>query len=109
MIKNNRPYTDENGWIDESLVTDLSPEEQKIVIDWVKTNISPRKTVLFERTSYGMKHILESDTGIYLTNNQFKDAMLMCGFKPVDSNALNWNYCISKKSKAFDWKARRGW
>ena len=49
----------------------------------------------------GIKHLLERDTGIYLTNNEFKDAMLQAGYEPVDPNELNWHYRISKKSKAF--------
>lgn len=32
-------------------------------------------------TSYGIKHILQSNTGIYLTNNEFKDAILLCGIR----------------------------
>ena len=48
-----------------------------------------------------MKHLLERDTKIYMTNNQFKDAMLLCGYEPVDERLLNWNYRISKKSLAF--------
>ena len=53
------------------------------------------------QAQYGLKHNLQRDTGLYLTNNEFKDAMLMCGYPPVDANKLNWYYCISKKSRAF--------
>ena len=45
--------------------------------------------------------MLERDTDIYMTNNQFKDAMLACGFLPVNERELNWHYCISRKSPAF--------
>ena len=83
MIKNGRPYTNENGWEDAGLITDHPQEEQDIVLDWIRRNILPRKTVLHGRTSYGMKHILEHDTKIYLTNNEFKDAMMICGFEPI--------------------------
>ena len=47
------------------------------------------------------KHMLERDTDIYMTNNQFKDAMLACGFLPVNERELNWHYCISRRSPAF--------
>ncbi len=67
-------------------------------------NLFSRKTVLDTHTSYGLKHILERDTGLYLTNNEFKDAMLMCGYKPTNPNDLNWCYCISKRSPAFNKK-----
>lgn len=91
---------------DEALLTELSKEEQMQVLDWIEENIVPRKTAYEGVSSYGLKHILTRDTGIYLTNNQFKHAMLLAGFKPVRSYMLNWHYCISKKSKAFDYKSR---
>lgn len=101
MLLNNRPYTNENGHIDEGLLTDKSPEIAEKVCNWIHSNIHPRKTPLNGRSSYGIKHILERDTGIYLTNNEFKDAMLLCGFFPVNPNELNWRYRISSRSPAF--------
>lgn len=101
MLKNGRPYSIENGWEDAGLITDHTESEQEIVRDWILQNLCPRKTVLYDRTSYGLKHLLERDTGIYLTNNEFKDAMLLAGFAPSDPNELNWTYAISKKSPAF--------
>ena len=86
---------------DTALLTDMTEEEQAKVTAWIRENILPRKTPLLSRSSYGMKHLLERDTKIYMTNNQFKDAMLLCGYEPVDERLLNWNYRISKKSPAF--------
>jgi hypothetical protein len=106
MMKNNRPYSIENGWEDAALITDHPQAEIDLVMDWIRQNIVPGRTPLQERTSYGIKHILEHDTGLYLTNNEFKDAMLMAGFKPVDPNALNWTYRISRKSPAFQRRDR---
>lgn len=79
------------------------PADQKeIVTRWIKKNILPRKTPLNEHTSYGLKHIFEwSDTGFYMTNGEFKGAMIASGFEPVKED-LNCNYRISKKSPAFD-------
>ena len=107
MIREGRPYSIENGWEDKGLITDRPKEEQEIALRWIAENIRPRKTPLHERSSYGIKHILQHDTGLYLTNNEFKDAMLLSGYEPIDPNALNWNYCISKKSPAFDWRRAR--
>lgn len=94
---------DGRAWTEDDtrLVTDMTEEEQEKVMAWIHENILPRKTPLLTRSSYGIKHLLERDTKIYMTNNQFKDAMLLCGFYPVDERLLNWNYCISKKSPAF--------
>jgi hypothetical protein len=102
-IKNNKPVTQN----DTSLLKDLIPSEQKTVLDWIGINIQPRKTPLYGSSSYGIKHILQRDTGVYCTNNQFKDAMMQSGFMPVDEHELNWHYCISKRSPAFDWRSRR--
>lgn len=105
MIKNGVPYTNENGWEDKELVTDLPVEMQSKVLDWVKENFIPRKTKYEYATSYGLKHILEKELGLYLTNNQFKDAMMKCGYYPTQANELNWHYRISAKSPALK-KAR---
>lgn len=101
MMLLGRPYTDENGWVDKELITDLPEEKKNACITWIKMNIYPRATKNPSITSYGLKHCLERDTGIYLTNNQFKDAMLECGYEPCDPNELNWHYRISNKSPAF--------
>ncbi len=102
MIKNGKPYTNENGFIDSKLLSDRSSDEVYVICNWINNSILPRKTPLLEHTSYDLKHLLEKDTGVYLTNNEFKDAMLICGFAPIDADKLNWSYCISKKSPAFN-------
>ena len=104
MMINGRPYSNKNGYIDDSLITSHPQEEIDTVMNWIAENISARKTPLYGHTSYGIKHLLERDTQIYLTNNEFKDAKLQAGYKPVDPDELNWCYCISKKSKAFTLK-----
>jgi len=106
-MKNGRPYSIENGYEDADLITDRPQEEMETAMQWIANNIVPRKSPMLDRTSYGIKHILEHDTGLYLTNNEFKDAMLLSGYEPVDPDALNWSYCISKKSPAFDWRSRQ--
>lgn len=94
MIKNGRPYTNENGTIDDELLTDHSESEIVKIGGWIRKNIRGSRTILKGHTSYGLKHILEHDTGIYMTNNEFKDAMLLAGYKPVDPDELNWIYRI---------------
>lgn len=101
MIRDGRPFTNENGSVDEVLITGHSKEEIDLVCEWIRSKLIRIKTPNYDKSSYGLKHILEKDTGLYLTNNEFKDAMLTCGYEPVNPNELNWNYCISKKSPAF--------
>ena len=44
MIKNNKPYTNENGWEDKELIDEIPEDLQQVVLDWIKTSIKPRKT-----------------------------------------------------------------
>lgn len=96
-IINGRAYTDG----DTSLITDLSPMEQQAVFRWIRANLIHRKSPNPHQTSYGIKHIIQRDLNIYLTNNQFKDAMVMCDFFPVDERDVYWKFFISQKSPAF--------
>ena len=86
---------------DKSHFRDLTAEEQKKVLTWLYYNVLPAKAVLYGHTSYGMKHLLEDRTKIYMTNNQFKEAMLLCGFFPAVMDELNWNFRIRKSSPIF--------
>ena len=71
------------------------------VIEWIKNNIKARRTPNTMHTSYGIKHLYERETGEYITNDDFKAAMLFCGFHPVNEQDTNWCFCISEKSPAF--------
>lgn len=94
MIRNGRLYTNENGWEDNGLVTDRGDAVKNAVDEWIRRNVRAAGKILHGRTSYGMKHLLEHDTGIYLTNNEFKDAMMLAGYPPVNPGELNWRYRI---------------
>lgn len=80
--------------VDNELLSDLPEMVQKLVILWIAMKIHERKTPNYKSTSYGIKHILENEFGIYLTNNQFKDAMYMTGHYPVNEKELNWHFRI---------------
>lgn len=104
MIKDGRPYSVENGSVDDALITSHSKEEINIVCEWIRSNLIRIKTANYDKSSYSLKHSLETDTGIYLTNNEFKDAMLMCEYEPVNPNELNWilaknHLCLQKIGK----------
>lgn len=94
MIRNGRPYTCEAGFVDDKLITDdLKHYEIKQIGDWIKENVISSKKV-YDQSSYSLKHILQHDIELYLTNNQFKDAMLLAGYEPVDPDQLNWHFKI---------------
>ena len=115
VMQNGRPITvysrlDVGGeHIESDLITDIDEKVQQNVFNWIKNNLILTDTPNKEYTSYTLKNKLERETGIYIGNNSFKDAMLMCGFNPVDAQDANWCFCISKSSPAFQQFKRRGW
>ena len=104
MLKDGKPSTvHPNGFVDDALIDQLSKRDQIIALRWIDNYLcGGGRTSL--RNSYGLKHILERDTGLYLTNNQFKDAMLRSGYAPtiISANELNWEFVIDNDSPAFD-------
>ncbi len=72
----------------------LSEEEQKTITDWIDHVFDPDEDNICPESSYSLKHIYERDTEKYLTNGQFKGAMVQYGFDPVDPRELNCHYRI---------------
>ncbi|PLS87017.1 MAG: hypothetical protein CYG60_04175 [Actinobacteria bacterium] len=71
----------------------LSREEQAALQAWIGANMRPAKTPDPYRTSYGLKHRFEESAGgCYVTNGQFKGAMLKAGYEPVEPTELNWRF-----------------
>ena len=73
----------------------LTPEEQTTVADWIDENIQPfcgkDKCNL---SSYILKDMMRVQTGLYLTNGQFKGAMLLAGYQR-ESGETNWTFRIA--------------
>lgn len=86
---------------DREHFTDLDPEEQEKCVEWLRYNLVPAGKVLHNHTSYGMKHILQDRTNVYMTNNAFKELMLLCGFYPSEPDILNWTFYVKKTSPMF--------
>ena len=62
--------------------------------EWIRKNIRKSRSIYRKRTSYGLKHELVHDTGIYLTNEEFKEDMVLAGFLPVNPDVVNCTYRI---------------
>ena len=77
------------------------PDIQKKALDnWITLNILPQKTPDKTYASYALKLLFEeSPDGFFVTNRQFKEAMLRCDFSPVNKNKLNWDFRVSLKSQ----------
>ena len=82
-----------SGWLE------VSHDKQEKVIQWIKSALVSAKGY-FIWTSYGLKHhcsgylrrTFGNNYDHYLSNGQFKGAMLAAGFYPRDPNELNWEY-----------------
>jgi predicted HTH transcriptional regulator len=85
----------------------LDDETKQRVITWCKKYFIISEAFNKDRDSYGLKHVLEEDTGIYLTNGQFKGVMLISGFRHENNEDLNWHFNISKKSPALFMENKR--
>lgn len=76
----------------------LTSEEQRELVNWIKTNFDTIKSINERHTSYSLKHIFENNGGFYVGNGAFKGAMLQCGYEVKDESALNWKFNVSEKS-----------
>ena len=94
MLKDGRPYTiEDDQYADIMLLSNCSTAEIRSIDSWIRNNIRKGDT-LSSHTSYTLKHLLQQDISVYLTNNQFKDAMLLAGYLPEDPSEINWRYRI---------------
>lgn len=78
----------------------LTESEQQTLLDWIESNFIRTQTFNTKRSSYYIKHLFEKG-GFYVTNGQFKGAMLKAGFKVKNPNSDNWYFNISMRSPAF--------
>lgn len=81
---------------------DLPETEQQIILRWIRRNLRCRKAPLYTWSSYSIKHLLKRDTGINCQNGEFKGAMLCSGYQPTNPLGINWHFCLSKGSPAFN-------
>lgn len=82
-------------------IQSLSKDDILKAVNWCRENFKQTKGFDNDHTSYGLKHILEDKLHLYMTNGQFKAAMLLAGFEEENKEDLNWHFNISKNSKAF--------
>lgn len=89
------PNSDLGGFLD------LSRDEQFQLLDWIHDRLRVGSTWNMARSSYGLKHLYEAETGRYVTNAQFKDAMVVSGYRPKDRGWLNHHYRLHPSSPVF--------
>ncbi len=77
---------------------ELSSEKQETLLSWC-SGFEKIKRPNSRHTSYGMKHWFEhSEDGFYITNGQFKGAMIVAGFSIENPDSLNWSFNVSQAS-----------
>lgn len=72
---------------------DLAPAQKATLRRWIVENFTALKSIPKSGPvdSYTLKHYFEEfDHGFYITNGQFKGAMLAAGHEPEDDTVLNW-------------------
>ena len=76
---------------------DELPEEATDALNWwIDTYISPAKTCTDWLNSYALKQVFEWTVNGYVSNDQFKAAMLEKGYTPIDLFELNWHFKIGR-------------
>lgn len=105
-IKKTKPFSEANNPIEYHNL----PEYKKQALKrWINKALKPFETKQYypHHSSYGLKHKFESSVvGFYVTNGQFKGAMLECGFIPKDQEELNWVFKLGKNAGKIKEKGR---
>ena len=80
------PENDPKDWMS------LSAAAKADLNDWIMTRLRSSKARV---NSYGLKHRFKAESGIYVTNGQFKGAMLLAGYDPIEWLEVNWEFHAS--------------
>lgn len=72
----------------------LSPQEKETLQYWIEHAIQPATKVDDDYSSYGLKHEYERETKLYVSNAQFKGAMLVAGYLPTKISEQSWHFKI---------------
>lgn len=75
----------------------LSDEQKQILLSWIPSNLGRAERIYKKASSYYLKELFEkSPQGFYISNGQFKGAMVAAEYQVLDKKALNWHFNISK-------------
>lgn len=92
----NPNYRCELDKMDNALMTDLSENERRIVHEWIRDTFNPIKTPNRQHSTYSLKHLLQEKTGVYITNNQMKHALINMGYTCQNEHQMNWFVNVSE-------------
>jgi hypothetical protein len=84
----------EYGADDPRGIVDLDPEPRMKLFDWIREAFVADRKELDALSSYQLKHAFEAEQNVYVTNGQFKGAMLLCGFYPTHADNQYWLFKV---------------
>ena len=96
-MKHNPKTKDEKDLDHPARFEELQAKKQKALLTWIGKHFEPSRQTYWHRSSYGLKHDFQRDTGIYVYNGAFKGAMLASGFVPADEKEQNWHFKMKEK------------
>lgn len=74
----------------------LSIVEKEILLKWIITKLNRGDKYYKKESSYSLKHYFEDSLeGFYISNGQFKGAMLAAEYTVANPNDKNWYFKIS--------------
>lgn len=76
----------------------IPADKQSRITEWINSNFVAIKNENYRHSSYGLKGLFEKDGGFYVTNGQFKGAMVACGFVAYNKTDINWRFNLLEKS-----------
>lgn len=77
--------------------TDLTPEQQNFILEFLENNFFPRETFNQKYSAYGLKQVFTRKY-FYVTQEQFVEAMCRVGFSVKMSASGNACFNISDRS-----------
>ena len=88
---------------------ELQAKKQLALLAWIARHFEPSRQTYWHRSSYGLKHDFQRDTGIYVYNGAFKGAMLKSGIVPADEKEQNWHFKMKEKMQEgfYGWCVQR--
>lgn len=78
----------------------LDSDIQSRILSFCKHNFITSSDFLYDYDSDSYRQIIQKQTGTFITNGQFKGAMLLLGFKVENKEERYWIFNVSKDSPA---------
>jgi hypothetical protein len=70
---------------------ECTEKKRRRLLEWIAESLVPASRG-YRTTSYALKHSFSAEAGLYVTNGEFKGAMLAAGYAPIHKGELNWRF-----------------